>query len=143
MFVICNKRKLARDRRGLFLTELIVAAGILVVVMSVVTTLTVKNARLRQDARHYRLAVDELSNQLDRLTSLDEASRQRALENLSPSPQIEDALPNPALKAETITDADGKRLVLRLSWDRPGKRMQVTLVGWINPLPTETSLEES
>jgi len=128
----------ASSRGGFTITELIVAATLLVVIMSVVASLTVRSGRLWQDSRHYRLAVDELSNQLERLISLDEASRAEEITKLSPSTQMLDTLPNPVLTAETLADESGTRLVLHLTWDRLGKSSPVTLVGWVDPLPTET-----
>jgi len=124
----------AARRGGFTITELIVAATLLVVSMSVVASLTVSAGRLRQDARHHRLALDELSNQLERLTSLDKTSRVNALAELAPSPQMLELLPNPVISAETLSDESGTRLVMHLVWDRLGKGNPVTLVGWVDPL---------
>ena len=126
-------------RRGLMVTELIVAATLLVVIMSVVGALTVRCGRLWQDSRHYRLAIDELTNQLERLTALNEADLAGAIAELSPSQQIRSALPSPFLSAERLADENGSRLVLQLTWDRLGKKTPVTLVGWIDPLPPTTT----
>ncbi|NOY41098.1 MAG: type II secretion system protein [Planctomycetes bacterium] len=126
-------------RCGFTVTELVVAASLLVVVMSVVASLTVRSGRLWQDSRHYRLAIDELSNQLERLTSLDETRLAMAIAELSPSQQVRDALPNPVLSAETLADEDGTRLLLHLAWDRLGKSVPVTLVGWVDPLPSSAA----
>jgi len=127
-------------RHGFTVTELIVAAGLLVVVMSIVTSLTVRSSRLRQDARHYRLAIDELTNHLERLTALDETDLDVAITALAVSPQIQATLPNPVLSAKRQSDVGGARLVLQLAWDRLGKFAPVTLVGWVNPLPTKTTV---
>ncbi|NOZ40318.1 MAG: hypothetical protein GXP24_08845 [Planctomycetes bacterium] len=129
--------KLPKRRGGFTVTELIVAATLLVVLMSVVGTLTVSSGRLWQDTRHYRLAIDELSNQLDRLTALDDTRLTTAIAELSASPQIRSVLPNPVLTAESLADENGTRVVLQLAWDRLGKSRPVSLVGWMNPLPNE------
>jgi len=134
-------RKRIRDARGFTVTELVVAAGLLVVVLSVVTSLTVSSGRLRQDSRHYRLAVDELSNQLEWLITIDEARRAEAIESLSPSPQARDMLPNPVLSAERLSDKHGNRIALHLAWDRLGKSTPVTLIGWINALPAAVTTD--
>jgi hypothetical protein len=134
------------DVRGVTVTELVVAAGLLVVVMSVVTSLAVRSGRLQQDSRHYRLAVDELTNQLERLTSLDADSLTDAIGALAPTAYIQTALPNPELTGERISDEHGDRLKLHLVWDRFGKRRPVTLVGWIDPLsitPIANGAEET
>jgi len=126
------------NRRGFTMTELVVAATLLIAGLSVVAPLAVRSGRVWQDSRHYRLAVEELSNQLERLTSLDAVDRAAALSELVPSTQVSTALPNPMLSAETLTDENGTRLVLRLTWDRLGKSTPLTLVGWIDPLPKTT-----
>ena len=133
---LTTRRRRARiGRRGYTMTDLVVAATLLVGIMSLVAPLAVRSGRLWQDSRHYRLALDELSNQLERLTNLDEGERDAALAKLSVSPQVRGRLPNPVLHAHSIDDSDGARLVLQLQWDRVGHAMPVTLVAWIDPLP--------
>jgi len=123
-------------RRGFTMTELVVAATLLTTMMSVVAPLAVRSSRLWQDSRYYRLALEELTNQWEHLASLDEADRPAAIADLTPSTQISAALPNPVLTAETSTDEDGTRVTLSLTWDRLGQNAPVTLVGWVNPLPS-------
>lgn len=125
-------------RVGFTVTELIVAATLLVVVMSVVTPLTVRSNRLWQDSRHHRLAMDELSNQLERLVGLRASNLATAVEQLALAPHIQATLPSPVLSAETLTDESGTRVVLHLNWDQLGKSHPMTLVGWIDPIPTST-----
>ncbi|QDT00792.1 type IV pilus modification PilV family protein [Adhaeretor mobilis] len=132
----------APDRAGFTLTELLVAATLLVVALSVVGSLTVRTGRLWQDSRHYRLALDELSNQLDRLTTLDQANLATAIQEIKPSEQIEAALPNPKLSVELLSDEYGTRLLMQLAWDRLGKSSPVSLVGWVDPLPKTASEAE-
>lgn len=122
-------------RRGYAMTDLVVAATLLVGIISFVAPLAVRSGRLWQDSRHYRLALDELSNQLERLTNMDEARRKAALAELSVSSQVRDRLPNPVLHGRSIDDSDGARLVLQLQWDRVGPAKPLTLVAWIDPLP--------
>ena len=126
-------------RRGFTMTELVVAATLMVAMLSLVAPLAVRSGRLWQDSRYYRLAVEELTNQLELLTSLDEVERTAAIAELSPSSQVSAALPNPVLSAETLTDEDGTRLVMRLAWDRLGDNTAVTLVGWVDPLPSASN----
>ena len=121
---------------GFTVTELLVAATLLIAIMPVVASLTVRSGRLWQDFRHYRLAIDELSNHLERLISLDASEVATAIDELSPSSHIRAALPNPVLSAEVLTDQDGTRLILQLAWDRIGKSPPVVLVGWTDGLPT-------
>ncbi len=119
------------DRHGFTVTEMLVSALLLTTVMSVVGPLVVRGDRLWQDARYGRLALEELSSQLDRLTCLTEDQRMVALAELAPSEYARAALPNPQLTAETVLDQDGQRLVLQLSWDRPAAPGRMKLVGWI------------
>ena len=61
---------------------MIVAFVLLSTVMSVATPLLVRHGRLLIDQRRYRLALDEVSNQLDRLTALSEEEARAALGQL-------------------------------------------------------------
>ena len=126
-------------RRGFTMTELVVAATLMVAMLSVVAPLAVRSGRLWQDCRYYRLAVEELTNQLEYLTSLDEVERTAAIAELSPSSQVSTTLPNPVLSVETLTGEDGTRLVMRLAWDRLGDNAPVTLIGWVDPLPSASN----
>jgi hypothetical protein len=122
------------------ITELVVAAGLLMTAVGLVTPLVVRAGRLWIDSRHYRLAVEELSNQVERLTALNPTDRSAALTSLEPSPQAQHALPHPVLSAETLNDEHGERLVLSLNWDRPKRSEPVRLVAW---LPPESSTTEA
>jgi Tfp pilus assembly protein FimT len=129
-------------RRGFSVIELIVAAALLISVLSLVAPLAVRSGRLQQDSRHYQLALDELSNQLEQLTSLDAAALETALAELTPSPTVRDVLPNPVLSARMVAAADGRRLVLHLQWDHVGPAEPLTLIAWLNP-PEETQEERT
>jgi hypothetical protein len=124
------------QRRGLMMTELIVAAILLITSLSLLVTLSFRTGKLWQDSRHYALAVDELTNQLEHLTALDAAEIDEQLTELVPSAAIQAALPNPKISGEKITDEYGVRVVLAIEWDRPGNAKPVTLTAWVAP-PTE------
>lgn len=115
------------------MTEVVVAAIVLVVVISVLTQLVVRGGRLQIENRLHQVALEELSNQLDRLINLDEGARTDAFERLTPSPEAQTMLPSAELQAEVFDDANGRRLVLSLAWDRYGQRRPITLVGWLPP----------
>lgn len=123
-------------RRGFSLLELIVAATLLVSALGIVAPLAARTGRLWQDSRRHQLALDELTNQLERLTTLDAATLKTALAELTPSEPVRATLPNAALTAETFDDADGRRLALSLQWDRVGNPPPLTLIAWLEPLPT-------
>ena len=123
-------------RNGTTLTEMIVAATLMASTMAIVAPLTVRTGRLWQDSRRHQLVMDELSNELERLTTLTPPQRERAIAELAPPDHLQASLPSATLTAETICDADGTRLLLSMNWDRPGKPKPVTLVGWLDPMPS-------
>ena len=129
-------------RRGTTLTELVVAASLLVGSLGIIAQLTVRTGRLWQDIRHQQLALDELSNQIERLTALDQPLRSAALAELVPSVPIQRTLPSAKLSAETLPDADGTRLVVSINWDRRTKSSPLSLVAWIDPMQVSTDPSE-
>jgi hypothetical protein len=100
--------------------------------------LVVRHGRLLESCRHYRLALDELSNELDRLTALPPAEVKSAVAELAPSPFIAANLPGPKLTGQLKPADVGDRLTLQLSWnDMPEHPTSVTMAAWI--LPTTQS----
>ena len=134
-----NSRNL---RRGVAFAEVIVAAVLLISGISLVGQMTVANGRLLQQSRHERLALDELTNQLERLTALQGETLQSAIDTLSPSPAAMAALPKPTLTAELVEDDDGNRLTLRIQWDRPQSSTPIALTGWLPTRPVRSGESE-
>ena len=134
-----------RDVRPAFtMVEAVVAAGLLLVVMSFVTSLAYKVDLVWQDTRHRLTATNELSNQLERLTLLSPEELPAALRSLEASELAARTLPRPELTGEIIDDSWGKRLVLRLNWQRRHPARPVQLVAWLPPEnATETSQGDS
>ena len=124
-------------RRGLSLIELIVAAVVMVVVMNLVTTLCFRISLVWRDIGHHRVAVAELSNQLDRLTRMNSQQVLDAMKTLKPSELCERTLPEPQLSGELVQSEIGQQINLRLDWKRRHPGQPVELVGWI-PLPSAT-----
>lgn len=118
-----------RHRRGTTVADLLVAATLLAAMTTSVMTITVHSGRLRQQTREQQLALDELSNHLERLLSLDRAELEAALSDLKPSPHLVASLPGCTLSAEM---PDRERLVLSLNWVRPIASQPVHLTGWID-----------
>jgi hypothetical protein len=121
------------SRHGLVMTELLVSALLLMTTLSFLVTLSFRTGRLWQESRHYRLAVDELSNQMQRLTSLNADEIDAELADLQPSTAIQSALPNPQLAGEKLADEHGARVRLKITWDRPGNARPISLVAWVAP----------
>jgi hypothetical protein len=93
--------------------------------------LIVKHGRLMAAERSYRLALDELSNQLERLTTLSDEELDAAVEKVSPSKFAESHLPQPEIRAEVARVDFGRKITLRLAWDEPQRReAPVTLTAW-------------
>lgn len=123
----------SRRRAGSTVTELLVAAVLLIGLISVVTPLAVRSGRLWQESRSYQLAINELANEMELLTALDDATRASTLAQWQPSQELLEVLPGARLTGESLDDADGRRLKLTLHWNRPNDAQPLTLVGWLGP----------
>ncbi len=111
--------------------ECLVSATLLIAMISVVVPLTVRANRIWQDARCYRLAVNELSNQLEELTLLGDEARAQALKNWKADDQLLQVLPEAQLSGETIDDAQGKRVRVSITWRRAGPALPITMMAWV------------
>jgi len=123
----------ANNRRpGMSTLEVIVAFTLLSGVLAALAPLVVKHRRLLTAQRDYRLALDEVSNQLERLTALPDGELSAALQQLKPSEFAAAKLPGAELRGEIETIDFGRRLRLWLTWDEPERRgAPVSLAAWI------------
>jgi hypothetical protein len=126
-------RKNRGARRASAMTELIVAATLLIAGLSLLGSVAVRTGKLWQDTRRYQLAIDELTNQLERLTSIDDSEIDEQLAKLTVSPAVEDVLPSARLSGRKLSDDNGTRVMLEIEWDRLGTVEPLKLVGWISP----------
>ena len=126
-------RRAQHARRGTSLTELIVACTLLGSMMLLVAPIAVRVGRCRQDQRHARVAMDELSNQLDRLTQLPADTLKQAITELQPSDFARNHLREAELQAELRPSENGQQLTLSLAWNRLGSRRAkpATLSTWV------------
>lgn len=120
------------QRRGSMLTELMVAAGLLVTSISLLATGTVAGWKLQRLERQQNVATDELSNQLEQLLALSPATVADAIAQLEPSSWALQTLPNAKLSAELIDDQFGNRIVLEIQWQRIGDSTPLIAVGWLD-----------
>jgi hypothetical protein len=132
-----KRRSLPRGgatRRGSLLIELIASLGVLTTVIVVATPLTVRHGRLLTSAREYRIAIEEMSNQLERLAVLPASERSAQAAHLAPSEFAAKRLRGAKLTA-TLAPADvGERITLELVWDERQRRdAPVRLVAWLAP----------
>ena len=130
-----------KSRRGVSITEVLIAATLVVSTIGMFAPMSVRIGRVWQSTRQYRLAFNELANQMELLTSLGVARCEAALPSLKLSSQIADALPDSQLNGELVSDEDGTRLILSLNWDRGSKSEPLSLVGWLDVIPTSKEQE--
>jgi hypothetical protein len=132
-------RPLTKSRRrtaGASSLEALVAFTLFTTTLAAFVPLVVRHNRLLAAQREYRLALDELSNQLERLRALPRQQLPQELEELRPSEYAAARLPGASLRGELAAADLGERLQLRLVWDEPQRRMApVTLATWIYPDP--------
>ena len=130
-----------KSRRGVSITEVLIAATLVVSTIGLFAPMSVRIGRVWQSTRQYRLAFNELANQMELLTSLGVARCEAALPSLTLSSQIAEALPGSQLNGEMVSDEDGTRLILSLNWDRGSQSEPLSLVGWIEIAPTPETKE--
>ena len=94
-----NQRR-THSRRGLTITEVVVAATLVVSMIGLVAPLTVRIGRVWQSTRQYRLAFHELANQMEFLSSLEVARCEDTLPSLKPSANLLESLPGARLQRE-------------------------------------------
>jgi len=77
--------------------------------------------------REHHLAIDELANQLERLTHLAAAELPVEIENLKASNLVVDRLSDVKLNAEILDD---NAIRVSIDWKRTGDPDPLQLVGW-------------
>ncbi len=125
------EKQLLHLRRGMSATEVIVAATLLLGMIGVIVPTTVRSGRVWRDARHYQIATNELSNQFELLSSLDDGERAQAIAHLQVSEATRQILQDATLTASLAETEDGVRLTLALTWERGLVGKPVQLVGWL------------
>jgi hypothetical protein len=122
------------QRRGASSLEAIVGFTLLSAALTLATQLVVQHSRLLRTQRDYRLALDEVSNQFERLSFLPARQLSGALSDLKPSELIAHKLPGAELQGELHATDIGQNLTLRISWPGPyGTPMTVSLATWLPP----------
>jgi hypothetical protein len=119
-------------RRGTTMIELLVSFSLLITVLGVSAPLVVRHGRILVSADHYRLALDELTNQLERLRALPAKQAPEELEDLKPSDLTTQRLVGAKLEGKLEEGENGRRVRLQIYWDEPQRRESpVELVGWL------------
>jgi len=125
------KRCQRSNRNGLSVAEVMVSSVLLVTVISITGALAFRISRIEKGTQQYQAAVDEIANQLEKIVSLDEDSRENSLKSVTVSEGLEGILPNAVFTSQELNDSDGHRITLSLNWDRNGPSEPVTLTAWI------------
>ena len=134
---------LNRGRLGISSIEALVGFTVLSTAITLSLPLLVRHQRLLESARHYRLALDELSNQLDRLAAIPQADLAAEVNGLTPSSFLVKQLPAAQLTGELKQADIGQRLTLHLTWtDIPRSPTSVSLATWILPPRVSGSASE-
>ena len=139
-------RQFPSRRRATTALEVVIAFTLLAATISLATPLVVAHNRLLMAQRHYRLALDELSNQIERLTGLPQAELPPAVESLAPSPFAAEHLPGAALRGQLAETDRGRRVTLEITWTEPNRQAApLRMTAWIaEPSPEAArSPEES
>ncbi len=90
----CRRCSFGRERRCAVTSfEVLVAFTLLCSVLGLSTSLIIRHGRLLTAQREYRLATDEVCNQLDRLTGLPADDLPQAVKQLAVSPFTAARLP--------------------------------------------------
>lgn len=126
-----NKAQPKSNRRGLTFIELIAACAVMVVVMSFVTTLCFQISNVWKDIGYQRVALAELSNQLDRLTRLNGEELESEIQVLEPSELAGRSLREPTITGDLVQTELGTQIRLRLNWTRQDSGKAVELSAWV------------
>jgi hypothetical protein len=123
------------QRRVATLTlELLVAFSLLTTVLAVSVPLVVRHSRILMTERHYRLALEELTNQIERLTATSLDQLPAELQRLKPSSFAAERLAGVQLNGQLEPADVGQRLTLSITWDEPQRReAPLKLAAWILP----------
>jgi hypothetical protein len=119
-------------RCGTSTIELLVSFVLLTAVLGASLPLVVRHGRILTSARHYRMALDELSDQADGIMSLRREAAESAVASLKPSSFAVEHLPDVKLAGELAPPEAADRVTLSITWAEPGRQSApVSLVVWL------------
>lgn len=127
------------SRRGFTVIEVSLALAVLLAASILLTQFLVASSQQRKLADQRRLALEELSNRLERVMAAKwEDVNVPAIEGQEFSQTVQENLPAAILTVD-ITDepggpTSGKRVRLEISWEQHGQRVSpIGLTGWKFP----------
>jgi type II secretory pathway pseudopilin PulG len=124
-----------RSRIGFTIIEVTLALTTLLFAAILLAQSLLASSQQRKLADQRRLALEELSNRLERVMAAKwEEVNAAAIENQDFSPRSQEKLPAAKLTASVTVDPDaagGKRVRLEISWEQQGQRVKpLGLTGW-------------
>ncbi|MDA8563943.1 hypothetical protein N9L06_05770 [Mariniblastus sp.] len=137
------QRRNGINRHGFSYAEVLVCATVLTTIMSLVTASSFRISRVWKDIRHEKAALNELSNQLDWLTSQPIEQVKDTIESLQPSDECQGCLRKPSISGVVIEQPDfGHRLTISITWqNHSGQRSRPLQLSawWAEPVDREDS----
>ncbi len=129
--------------RGVSIIEFVVACSLLGSLILFVVPSAIRIGQLQRDIRQDRIAMDEITNHLDRLAQLPPKQIQEELDRLAPSVFAKAGLPNPNLSGTLSNSEEGYRLALVISWESTGRdAAPLTMATWVFPASSTESIAE-
>ena len=116
--------------RGVSSIEFLVSFSVVVTVMTFATSMMFNISGVWRDIEHQRLAVCELSNQLEVLTRFTGDALIEKIKRIEPSEFCKQGLDEPTIKAVLVADQLGQRIDLELVWQHLPVDKKVRLSGW-------------
>ena len=120
------------NRKGFLSIEILVAASLLIVIVSGYAALQYRLLGVAKDAKHYQLALHEAANQIATLQGMTDSQLDDGIKKAQLPEDVLRSLPNGKLFIEKIVDQKGTRVIVRVLWDRAGTPSPVELTGWIS-----------
>jgi len=111
--------------------EILASAVILCATVTVVTKLLFQCGVVWRDVSHHRVAMHELSAQLEELTLMEADSVAEKIERLKPSVICEERLPEAKLTGTIVEDNLGVRIELSINWKRAVESKPMVMCGWL------------
>jgi len=136
--VIENKK-----RQGVSSIEFLVSFSVMTIVMTLATTMALNINRVWRDIEHQRLAVCELSNQLEELTQLAEEELIEKVKQIEPSEFCTQGLHEPQISGKLTSDDLGQRIDLELIWKQQPVDRKVRLSGWARDRGLDAAEQEN
>ncbi|EMI21895.1 hypothetical protein, membrane or secreted [Rhodopirellula maiorica SM1] len=109
-----------------------VTAALLVSGIGVVAPITVRCGRLWQQTRYRQLALDELTNHMERLVELPIDEIAKEADEFEVSEAARTLLPDVVMDAKIVRNDNDAQLHLSINWKRVGNPDPLRLVAWLN-----------